>query len=214
MSTKAAVYLRVSTDRQTTANQRPEVEQLVAARGFEVVRVYEEEGSAAKKRPVFDRMIKAARRGEFSVLVIWAIDRFGRSMVGNLQDLLDLDRVGISVVSVKESWMDTAGPVRSLLIAIFSWAAEQERLRLVERTRAGLERARHRGAKLGRPRVRVDLDRVAELRDDGMSVREVAKTMGITYGTARRAIVRLEGGSESPPSATPKTAGITASPEP
>lgn len=214
MSTKAAIYLRVSSDRQHAENQRPEVEQLVQARGFEVVRVYEEEGSAAKKRPVFSKMIKAARRGEFSVLVIWAIDRFGRSMVGNLQDLLDLDRVGISVVSVKESWMDTAGPVRSLLIAIFSWAAEQERARLIERTRAGLDRARRRGAKLGRPPVRVDLARVAELREGGMSVRELAKVMGITYGTARRAIARLEGGSNTPPSVAPRTAEITASSEP
>lgn len=63
-------------------------------------------------------------------------------MIGNLTDVLELDRIGVKVVSVRESWLDTGGPVRNLLIAIFSWCAEQERNRLVERTKAGLASAR------------------------------------------------------------------------
>ena len=78
---------------------------------------------------------EAARRAGFDALIVWAIDRFGRSMVGNLTDVLELDRLGVQVVSVRESWLDTGSPVRNLLIAIFSWVAEQERTRLVERTR-------------------------------------------------------------------------------
>jgi putative DNA-invertase from lambdoid prophage Rac len=91
---RAALYLRVSTDRQETACQRPEVEQLARARGYEVVGVYEEKMSAAKERPAYARMMKDAKRGAFEVIVVWAIDRFGRSMVGNLGDVLELDRVG------------------------------------------------------------------------------------------------------------------------
>jgi hypothetical protein len=102
-------------------NQRPEVEHLARARGYKVFTSYEEEASAAKKRPEYERMMKDAKRGAFQVLVIWALDRFGRSMTGNLADVLELDRIGVQVVSVRESWLDTGSPVRTLLIAIFSW---------------------------------------------------------------------------------------------
>jgi DNA invertase Pin-like site-specific DNA recombinase len=190
MTSRAAIYLRVSKSdgSQSVENQRPEVEQLARARSFEVVQVYEEQASAAKHRPVFEQMLKDARRGLFNALVIWSLDRFGRSMVGNLQDVLELDRLGVTVVSVRESWLDTGSPVRSLLVAIFSWVAEQERTRLVERTKAGLQAARRRGAKIGRPRRRVDLDRARELRVAGQSLRAVAKELGIGYATLCRAL--------------------------
>jgi len=112
--------------------------------GYKVFTSYEEEASAAKKRPEHERMMKDAKRGAFQVLVIWALDRFGRSMTGNLADVLELDRVGVQVVSVRESWLDTGSPVRTLLLAIFSWLAEQERVRIGERTRARMAAARRR----------------------------------------------------------------------
>lgn len=188
MSPRAAIYLRVSTDRQSAENQRPEVEQLARARGYEVVVVYEEQASAVKHRPKYERMLKDAKKGGFDVLVVWALDRFGRSMTGNLTDVLELDRIGVTVVSVRESWLDTGGPVRNLLIAIFSWVAEQERTRLVERTKAGLEQARRRGAKIGRPRTRFDVDRARDLRAEGQSLRAVAKELGVSYSTLCRAL--------------------------
>ena len=188
MTQRAALYLRVSTDRQSTENQRPEVEQLARARGYTVAHVYEEQASAAKHRPMYEQMLKNARRGKFDVLVVWAIDRFGRSMNGNLTDVLELDRIGVTVVSVRESWLDTGGPVRNLLIAIFSWVAEQERSRLVERTKAGMDAARRRGAKIGRPKKRVDVERARELRADGKALREVAALMGVGTATLHRAL--------------------------
>src|ERR1700733_4192203 len=139
MTTRVAIYLRVSTGEQNAENQRPEVELLAGQRG-KIVETYMEVGSAAKRRPVFGAMLDGARRGKFDVLVVWALDRFGRSMHENLADLLELDRLGVRVVSVRESWLDTSGPVRSLLVAIFSWVAEQERARLIERIRAGQTR--------------------------------------------------------------------------
>ena len=184
--TRAALYLRVSTDKQSTENQRPEIEQLARARGFEVVHVYEEQGSAAKHRPTYEQMLKDARRGKFNVLIIWSLDRFGRSMVGNLQDVLELDRLGVTVVSVKESWLDTGSPVRSLLVAIFSWVAEQERNRLAERTRAGMEQARRRGSRIGRPPARLDDGYVRELRARGLSVRMIADELGVGASTIQR----------------------------
>lgn len=148
---KTAIYLRVSTAQQTVENQRPDVERLVATRGYSVVVRFEEQASASGRRPEFERMMAAAGAGEFQVLVVWAIDRFGRSMGGNIADVLALDKAGVKVVSVKEPWMDTGGPVRELLVAIFSWVAQQEKARLIERTKAGLAGARARGVRLGRP---------------------------------------------------------------
>ena len=139
----------MSTDRQETECQRPEVEQLARVRGFEVVKVFEEKMSAAKVRPEYAKMMREARRGIFDVIVVWAIDRFGRSMIGNVSDVLELDRVGVQVVSVRESWLDTGSPVRTLLLAIFSWLAEQERVRIGERTRARMAAARRRGSRVG-----------------------------------------------------------------
>jgi DNA invertase Pin-like site-specific DNA recombinase len=137
-------------------------------------------------RPQYEQMLKDAKRGRFQVLVVWALDRFGRSMVGNLQDVLELDRIGVQVVSVREPWLDTGGPVRSLLIAIFSWVAEQERSRLVERTKAGMEQARRRGSRIGRPPIRLDDHELRRLRSQGLSVRQIADTLGVGSSTIQR----------------------------
>lgn len=190
---RIAIYLRVSSDVQTTANQAPEVEQLARQRG-DIVARYEETGSAAKRRPAFEAMLADAKRGRFDALVIWAIDRFGRSMVGNLQDLLELDRVGVRVVSVREPWLDTAGPTRGLLVAIFSWCAEQERARLIERTKAGMARAKRQGTrsgrKIGRPKVRVDVDAARAAMAAGASQRAAAAGLGVSLATLQRALAR------------------------
>jgi DNA invertase Pin-like site-specific DNA recombinase len=186
--TRVAIYLRVSSSdgSQFTDNQRPDVEQLCRTRGYSNVTVYEEQASAVKHRPVYDKMLKDAKRGRFSVLVVWAIDRFGRSMIGNVSDVLELDRVKVQVVSVRETWLDTGGPVRNLLLAIFSWVSEQERERLVLRTKAGMIAAKKRGSKIGRPRARVDVDQLHELHEQGLSVREMAAKLGIGSSTVQR----------------------------
>ena len=192
MST-AAIYLRVSSDQQTTDCQRPDVEQLARARGHRVVHVYEERVSAGKHRPMYEKMLADAKQGKFKVLVIWALDRFGRSMTANLNDVLELDRLGVEVVSVRETWFDTGGPVRSLLVAIFSWVAEQERARIVERTKAGISAARRRGARLGRPRARVDREELRELHEQGWPVRKLAEHFGVGASTIQRRLSHLGG---------------------
>jgi putative DNA-invertase from lambdoid prophage Rac len=183
---RAALYLRVSTQDQDLGNQRPDLEQLAKTRGLLVVGVYEEKVSAAKVRPEFNRMMNDAHAGKFDILVVWALDRLGRSMVGNLTTVLKLDSLGVEVISVKEPWLDVGGPVRSLLIAVFGWVAEQERIRIVERTRAGLEHARAKGVRLGRPKAKVDLDAAVRLRNGGMTLREVAKKLKVGASTLHR----------------------------
>ena len=187
---RAALYLRVSTGDQTCDNQRPALERIARARGAEIVDVFEEQASAARARPKLQALMRAAHRGDFDILVIWALDRLGRSMVGNLQAVLELDRRGVQVVSANEPWLDTGGPVRSLLIAIFGWVAEQERHRIIERTKAGLERVKRQGVRLGRPERRIDLGRARALRDRGATLREVAKELRVPMSTLERALRR------------------------
>lgn len=103
--------------------------------------IFEEMESAAKARPVLDRMLADVRAGRVQAVAVWALDRLHRSMVGAINAVLELDRLGVRVLSVREGWLDTGGPVRPLLVAIFGWVAEQERTRLIERTKTGLERS-------------------------------------------------------------------------
>lgn len=178
---KAACYIRVSTDDQTVENQRGEVEQLCRARGFDPV-WFEEVGSAAKRRPVFERMMAEVRARKIDAVIVWALDRLHRSMRGAISDVLELDRRGIEVISVREGWLDTGGPVRSLLVAIFGWVAEQERARLIERTKAGQARARKEGKTIGRPRVSGIACGIAEraMLERGASLRKACKAAGVS----------------------------------
>lgn len=187
-----ALYLRVSTDAQTVENQRQELLQLARARGLKPI-IYEEVESAAKQRPVFVQMMADARAGRVSAIMVWALDRMHRSMLGAIQDVLELDRLGVPVISVREPWLDTGGPVRQLLVAIFGWVAEQERTRLIERTKAGIERARTKGTKSGKPIGRPPASRVllhaaADLVVTGVPVVEAARRKGVARSTLQRFI--------------------------
>jgi DNA invertase Pin-like site-specific DNA recombinase len=90
------------------------------------VAVYEELESAAKRRPVFEQMMADARAGRVQAVAVVAVDRLHRSMTGAINTVLELDRIGLPVMSVREGWLDTQGPVRPLLVAIFRRVAEQE----------------------------------------------------------------------------------------
>lgn len=150
---RAAVYLRVSTERQDEANQEPDVLRLCAARGWEPV-IYRERESGAKRRPEWDRVKERSRVGDVGAVVFWSIDRIGRNRVQAAQDLRELFRWKVTVVSVKERWLDCSpdqGPLRDLLVDVVTWFAEEERRKLRERTVAGLARARLLGKVLGRP---------------------------------------------------------------
>ena len=156
----AAVYLRVSTERQDEANQEPECLRLCAGRGWEP-RVFRERESGAKHRPGWDRVVEAARVGEVGAVVFWAVDRVGRTRVEVMKDLWNLARFGVAIASCREKVVDipradsNTSPllviVREQAIAWLTFAAEDERVKLIERTRAGIARARASGVRLGRP---------------------------------------------------------------
>lgn len=198
---RAAIFLRVSKDEQTIENQRPDCEQLARVRGFEVVKLYEETASGAKlDRAQLAAMLADAHRGAFEVLVVWALDRLGRSMFETIATVQKLDRAHVEIVSVAEPWLDTGGPARSLLLAIFAWVAEQERGRMIERTIAGMARARREGKKIGRPETAIPMTLARSLRAEGFSVRAVARRLRVPPTTLRRALERA--GVDTPPKAS------------
>jgi DNA invertase Pin-like site-specific DNA recombinase len=159
---------------------------MARARGYEVA-VYEEVESAAKALPVYERMMADARAGRVQAVAVVALDRLHRSMTGAISTVLDLDRIGVPVLSVREGWLDTQGPVRPLLVAIFGWVAEQERATLILRTKAGIARARREGKRLGRPCASpVKVAAAVTYHQDGASMRTAAKRAGIGLGTLRR----------------------------
>ncbi len=154
---RAALWLRVSTSDQVVENQEPQLLALAASRDMEVAEVYRLEGESAWSgsggyRKALDAMLGDARRGRFSVLMVWALDRLSREgPLATLQLVDRLSRAGVTVVSIHEPWTEAGGELRELLLAITGWVARMESQRRSERTKAGLERARSEGKRIGRP---------------------------------------------------------------
>ena len=190
---RAVLYARVSTgDKgQDTENQLPEMRRFVDTRGWQLRREYIDTTSASGKRvrEQFDEMLEACDRHEADVIIIWALDRFSRE--GPLKTMLLLDRLeraSVRVKSIKEPWLDPDSPTYDLLLPIFAWIAKQESVRLGERVRAGMARVRASGTRIGRPGHGVDVQQIARLRSRGHSLRAIAKEVGISEGSVRRAL--------------------------
>jgi DNA invertase Pin-like site-specific DNA recombinase len=162
------------------------VRQLVAARGFEPV-LYEEVESAAKTRPVLDHMLADVRAGRVHAVAVWALDRLHRSMNGAIQTVLECDRLGVPVLSVREGWLDTSGPVRPLLVAFLGWWRSRSGRGSSNASTRAWERARRQGKALGRPRTSIVLLRAAaELVEGGTTVAAAAKAKGVSRASLYR----------------------------
>jgi DNA invertase Pin-like site-specific DNA recombinase len=190
---KIALHARVST---SSKGQDPENQLLELRRYSEtkadrtpIIEYVEQETATGKKRrPIFEKMLQDAEHGRFEVLVIWALDRLSRE--GPLKTMLLLDRLhrtGVKVKSLKEPWLNPESPTYDLLLPIFAWIAKQEALRISERVRAGLIRARENGKTLGRPRVGLEVVRITSLRAQGLSWEAIAHELDVGEGTVRRA---------------------------
>lgn len=124
-------------------------------------------------------------------MLIWALDRLSREGIARMTGYLEKFKLaGVRVLSHQEPWLDTAGPVSELLQAVFAWIAKQERQRIRERVMAGLERAKAKGKKLGRPGVGFDLDRALEMRGAHYSLRKISQALGVPRSTLARTLSR------------------------
>lgn len=183
MDKRVAIYLRVSTDGQTTDNQRIELESVARQRGWDIVAQYDDNGVSGAKgrqhRKQFDAMIKAATRGEFDMIAAWSVDRLGRSLQDLVQFLNELQSVGCDLYLHQQA-LDTSTPAGRAMFGMCGVFAEFERSMIQERVKAGLQRARAKGAVLGRPRVSTS---------KRQSLMKAYKEVGTVRGAARLAKV-------------------------
>jgi DNA invertase Pin-like site-specific DNA recombinase len=195
---KAALYARISTDdgRQHTENQELEIEEFCRRRGWQISSRYIDQISGAadtRDRPELLRLFADARRGKFEAVVVWSLDRLTRAGINEaLLAIRRLSENGVQFHSVTEPQFSSAGPAGDLLIAIAAWIAQHEREQLVRRIRSGIDRAKAQGKQIGRPFREIDAAKLAELRDQGQSWRQIGKTVGISKSTAARAVRRFE----------------------
>jgi DNA invertase Pin-like site-specific DNA recombinase len=181
---QAAIYARVSTLDQQPENQLQELRRYVNARGWTGREFVDRGVSGAKdRRPALDVLVSDAKRRKFDVLVCWRLDRLGRNLRHLVTLIEELQTLGIAFVSLGEG-IDCTTPAGKLQLHILAALAEFERARIQERVRAGLARARAQGVRLGRPRRRIDPQRLATVA--GLPEREAARRLGIPRSTLQR----------------------------
>jgi DNA invertase Pin-like site-specific DNA recombinase len=192
---RAALYTRVSTQHkgQETANQLLQLRECCNAQNLSVLLEYEDHESGGKSgRAAFQQMLRDAAARRFDVLFFWSLDRLTREgTLATLKYLEMLESYGVHWRSLTEPWIHSAGPFRDVIISLLASLAKQERVRISERVRAGLTRAKQYGTRsgrsIGRPRALFQRDRALELRRQGLSWRNIAKTIGVSPSTIRRA---------------------------
>ncbi|MCI0719609.1 MAG: recombinase family protein [Acidobacteria bacterium] len=189
---RVAIYARVRTSEQSSEMQLRDLRELAEHRAFEVVREYNDTGisGAADSRPALDDLLADARRGRFKAVLVWKLDRLGRSLPHLVRLLEELQQMGVELISLSEG-LDFTTTVGKLLYQMISAFSEFERDCIRERVRAGMRNARARGKRIGRPPVVVDVAEVARLRAQEASWREIAEKLGVGATTARRAFSRL-----------------------
>ena len=191
----AALYARVSTkDKgQETENQLPLLRQYATSQGWEIAGEYVEEASAAlgkaHKRVEFQRLFEDAHRRKFDVVLFWSLDRFSREGIApTLQHLTRLSSYGVKWHSYTEQYLSSLGIWGDAIIGLLATIARQETVRLSERTKAGMARARASGVELGRKKVIFNRARARDMRDAGCSWRVIADAVGASVGSVRRAV--------------------------
>jgi DNA invertase Pin-like site-specific DNA recombinase len=191
---KVSLYARVSTkDKgQDTENQLAQLREFAGRQGWTITREYvDRETGSTSDRTQFQAMFAGASKREFDVLLFWSLDRFSREgVLETLQHLQRLTSYGVGYRSFTELYLDSCGIFKDAVIGILAVVAKQERIRLSERVKAGLDRARAKGRKLGRPRKIVDTARIASLREQGLSWRMIGREMGLPAGTVYEAGAR------------------------
>ena len=190
---RVAIYARVSTSSQTVENQFQELREVAKRNGWQIVSELADSGISGAKgrdqRPAFDQLLKRATRREFDLIMVWSVDRLGRSLqhlVGFMNDILAMD----VDLYVHQQAIDTTTPSGRMIFSIFSALGEYERELIRERIMAGQKRARAQGVKIGRPSRINDAVRtsVKLLRDGGVGIKEISKRLEIGVGSVYGAL--------------------------
>jgi DNA invertase Pin-like site-specific DNA recombinase len=187
-SQRVALYVRVSDARD--GRQHPEIQlselrDYARHRGWEVLPefVYVDRLSGSRdSRPELNRLMSDARRRRFNLVLVWQLDRLGRSLRHLVNTLAEFESLGIALVSMREN-LDLSVPAGRLMFQIIGAMAEFERGLISERVTAGMKHAKNRGIHVGRPSVQVDSAKIRELRESGRGWREIAVELKVSVGT-------------------------------
>jgi DNA invertase Pin-like site-specific DNA recombinase len=190
---RAAIYARVSTNNgQDPHMQIRELREYCERRGWEIAGEYVDAGfcGAKEHRPQLDALLALCRKRRVDAVVVYRYDRFARSLRQLVNALEEFRSLGIEFISLHEG-VDTSTPNGRLVFGIFASIAEFERELIRDRVKSGIAAARSKGKRLGRPRVSVDAAKIAALRDSGASWSTIARQLGLSTGTAKRAYYGL-----------------------
>jgi len=195
---KVAIYVRVSTNEQTTENQVRELTLWADRAGHTVVAIYDDNGISGAKgreyRKEFDKLLRGAVRREFDLVAAWSVDRLGRSLQDLISFLQELHGAGVDLYLHQQA-LDTTTPSGRAMFQMMGVFAEFERSMISERVKAGLARAKSNGKTLGRPKVSVEKEaEILGLRSKGMGMLAIGKELGIGTSTVQR-VVNQEVGS-------------------
>ena len=187
---RAVLYVRVSTDRQTVENQIARLTEIAKARGWPIVETYSDAGVSGAKgrrdRPGLDEMLKQAQRHRFDVVMAWAIDRIGRSLIHLLGTIQHLEACGVDLYLDQQA-IDTTTPAGKLMFQVTGAFAEFERSLMRQRIHAGLKRAVANGKTLGRPlNDPKALDKARQGLRRGQGINKVAREVGLSNSTVAR----------------------------
>ncbi len=190
---RVAIYARVSTEGkgQDTENQLVQLREFCQAMKWDIAKEYCDtvSGSGLKVRPAFTSLFADASKRKFDIVLFWSLDRFSREGVREtLNHLTRLDSWKVGFRSYTEQYLDSTGIFKDAVVAILAAVAKQERIRISERTKAGLDRVRATGVRLGRKPVAVDIEQARRLLAEGRSYRKTAKELGIAVSILHRAV--------------------------
>ncbi|MCE5311475.1 MAG: recombinase family protein [Acidobacteriales bacterium] len=199
-----AIYARVSTkDRgQDCENQLRELRQFVVRRSAEEWRLVSEyvdyASGGSSDREQFKKLFADAAERRFDLVLFWSLDRFSREgVLETLQHLQRLSNHGVDWFSLKEEYLRSVGIFREAVLSILATVAKQERIRLSERVKAGLDRAKAQGKNLGRPGLIVDRQKIVELRRQGLPLWEIGQRLGISKSSVGRILEEQVGENAS-----------------
>jgi putative DNA-invertase from lambdoid prophage Rac len=192
---RAALYARVSTSDQNCGIQVGELLAFCKAREWPVVMAKEDWASGEKAdRAGLVAIMEAARRREIDVVLVWKLDRFGRSSTDLVNNIRELEALGVRFIAITQGIdTDKSNPVSRFLLTILSAVAELEREMICERVRAGQARAKARGVKFGPPQKTYNRLQAIEMRAAGVSIRDIARTLEVGRGTIHRLLKPVPG---------------------
>lgn len=182
-----ALYARVSTDGQDPELQLSALRTHAANRGWVIAGEFVDQGysGSKEKRPALDRLMKAAWAGSMHAVLVWRFDRFARSVTHLIKALEVFRSLNLTFISLQEQF-ETSTPIGQAMFTIIGVMAQLERDIIRERVQAGIDRARSRGVRLGRPVAQVNPDEIAALRQQGLSFPDIAKRLRCSRSTVKR----------------------------